>query len=158
MSDAVPMTRDGYNKIKADIERMESVEMPAIAEKIAAAREEGDLKENQEYHAQRENQGMLQAKINNLKDKLARSVIIDTSQIDTSKVCLGVTVVVRDVEFDDEETFTFVGAGEEDYMTGKILVTSPVGQGLIGRAVGDVCEIQIPKGTMQYEILEIRVD
>ena len=132
--------------------------MPLIAERIAAAREEGDLKENQEYHGQRENQGRLFAKINMLKDKLARSIIVDMSNIDTSKVSFGVTVVVRDVEFDEEETFALVGAGEEDYNTGKILVTSPVGQGLLGKSVGDICDIQIPKGTMQYEILDIRID
>lgn len=155
MSDLVPMTQEGYNKIKAEIERLEREEMPKIAEKIAAARDEGDLKENAEYHGQRERQGMMQAKINLLKDKLARGSIVDPSKLPKDEVAFGATVKVKDLEFDDEELFTLVGAGEEDYDTGKILVTSPIGQGLVGKKVGQVAEIAVPKGTLRFEILEI---
>ncbi len=95
MSASVPMTRDGYNKIRAEIDRLESVEMPKIAEKIAQARAEGDLKENAEYHAQRENQGLVQAKINELKDKLARAAIIDPTQLPKDEVVFGCTVTVK---------------------------------------------------------------
>ena len=113
MTDYIPMTQAGYNKIKAEVERMESVEMPKIAEKIAEARAEGDLKENAEYHGQRERQGQLQAKINYLRDKLSRASIVDMSKLPKDEVVFGATVVVKDLKYGDEETFTLVGAGEE---------------------------------------------
>ncbi len=149
------MSRDGFNKIKADIDRMESIEMPEITRKMADARAEGDLKENAEYHAQRENQGMLQAKINELKGKLARASIVDVSQLPKDEVVFGSTVTVKDVKYGDEEEFTLVGAGEDDYDTGKILCTSPIGQGLLGKRVGDVASIEAPAGTMHFEVVKI---
>jgi transcription elongation factor GreA len=158
MDDYFPMTREGYNKLKAEVERLEQVEMPAIAEKIAAARAEGDLRENAEYHAQREAQGLLQAKINLLKTKLARAQIIDPATLPRDQVCFGATVTVRDVEFGDEEEYTLVGAGEEDYDRGRILVTSPLGQGLLGKRVGERAVIPAPKGSYELEILAIRFD
>lgn len=153
--ESVPMTRDGYNKIKAEIERLENEELPIITEKIAEARAEGDLKENAEYHAQRENQGMMMAKINELKDKIARASIIDRSQLPKDEVVFGCTVTVKDLAYGDEEQFTLVGAGEEDYDAGKILVTSPFGQGLVGKKKGDVAEVDAPAGILKFEILEI---
>ena len=158
MSDLVPMSREGYNKLKAEVDQLDNVEMPQIAEKIASARSEGDLSENAEYHAQRENQGMVQAKINLLRDKLSRASIVDMSKIDKSEVAFGATVVVKDLDFDDEETYTLVGAGEEDYDTGKILVTSPIGQGLVGKKVGESAEIAVPKGTIKFEVVKIDYD
>ncbi|MEO8497290.1 MAG: transcription elongation factor GreA [Planctomycetota bacterium] len=158
MSDRIPMTQEGYNKIKAEAEQLERVEMPIIAEKIAEARAEGDLKENAEYHGQRERQGMLQAKINLLKSKLANATIVDTSRIPTDEVGFGATVTVKDLDFDDEEVFTLVGAGEEDYDTGKILISSPIGQGLLGKKVGEVAEIEAPKGTIKFEVVSIRYE
>jgi transcription elongation factor GreA len=158
MSDLIPVTRIGYEKLKADLEHLEGVEMPAIAARVAAARSEGDLSENAEYHGARESQGMLQAKINLLRDKLARASIIDTSKLPKDEVVFGATVVVKDLDFGDEETFILVGAGEEDYDAGKILVTSPLAQGLMGKKIGEKAEIPVPKGTMSFEILEIRFD
>lgn len=158
MSEMIPMTRTGYEKIKAEVEQMESVDMPAIAKRIADARAEGDLSENAEYHGARESQGMLQAKINLLKDKLARASIVDTSKLPKDEVVFGCTVIVKDLDFGDEETFILVGAGEEDYDEGKILVTSPLAQGLLSKKVGDKVEVPVPKGTMSFEILEIRFD
>jgi len=158
MMDSVPMTREGYNKIKAEIERLENEEMPAVTEKIAEAREEGDLKENAEYHAQRENQGMLMAKIHELKSKIARATIVDVSQLPKDEVVFGCTVTVEDVAYGDEEQFTLVGAGEEDYDTGKILVTSPFGQGLIGKKVGETAEVEVPAGKLKFKILKIEFD
>lgn len=155
MNDSVPMTRAGYNKIKAEMERLDSVEMPKITEKIAEARAEGDLKENAEYHAQRENQGMLQRKIDELKMKLARATIVDTSSLPKDEVVFGCTVTVEDLAYSDEEQFTLVGAGEEDYDTGKILVTSPLGQGLLGKKVGQTAEIDAPAGKMKFKVLKI---
>ena len=158
MMDSVPMTREGYNKIKAEIERLENEEMPAVTEKIAEAREEGDLKENAEYHAQRENQGMLMAKIHELKSKIARATIVDVSQLPKDEVVFGCTVTVEDIAYGDEEQFTLVGAGEEDYDTGKILVTSPFGQGLIGKKVGDIAEVEVPAGKLKFKILKIEFE
>ncbi len=158
MMDSVPMTREGYNKIKAEIERLENEEMPAVTEKIAEAREEGDLKENAEYHAQRATQGMLMAKIHELKSKIARASIVDVSQLPKDEVVFGCTVTVEDIAYGDEERFTLVGAGEEDYDTGKILVTSPFGQGLIGKKVGDTAEVEVPAGKLKFKILKIEFD
>jgi transcription elongation factor GreA len=156
MSDMVPMSRVGYDKLKAELDHMEQVEMPKVAERIAEARSAGDLKENAEYHGARESQGMLQAKINLLRDKLSRAGIVDASTLPKDEVVFGVTVVVKDVDFGDTEEFTLVGAGEEDYDAGKILITSPLAQGLLGKKVGQQAEIPVPKGTMRFEILEIR--
>jgi transcription elongation factor GreA len=149
------MTRTGYNKIKADIERLENEELPLVTEKIAEARAEGDLKENAEYHAQRENQGMLMAKLGELKDKIARASIVDPSKLPKDEVVFGCTVTVEDIAYSDEEEFTLVGAGEEDYDSGKILVTSPFGQGLIGKKVGETAEVEVPAGTLNFKILKI---
>ncbi len=155
MLDSVPMTREGYNKIKAEIHRLENEVMPEITQKIADARAEGDLKENAEYHAQRENQGKLAAKIGQLKDKLVRASIVDVSQLPKDEVVFGCTVTVEDLAYGDEEEFTLVGAGEEDYDAGKILVTSPFGQGLVGKKVGQTAEIEVPAGTQKFKILKI---
>jgi transcription elongation factor GreA len=158
MSDLVPMTRTGYDKLKAELEHMENVEMPKLAQRVAAARSEGDLSENAEYHGARESQGLLQAKINLLRDKLARASIVDPSRLPKDEVVFGATVVVKDLDFGDEEIFTLVGAGEEDYDSGKILVTSPLAQGLMGKKIGQQVEIPVPAGTMKFEIVEIRFE
>jgi transcription elongation factor GreA len=158
MDEYIPMTRSGYNKLKAEMQHMESVLMPAIAEKIASARAEGDLSENAEYHAQREAQGLLQAKINLIKSKLSRANIIDPSKLPRDQVSFGATVVVKDPDLGDEEVFTLVGAGEENYNEGRILTDSPLGQALIGRKLGDTVDVPAPKGTYQLEIVEIRFE
>lgn len=156
MSDYIPMTQAGYNKIKAEMEQLELVEMPKIAERIAQARAEGDLRENAEYHGQRERQGQVQAKINYLKSKLNKASIVDPSKLPKDEVVFGATVTVKDLDFDDEEVFTLVGAGEEDYDQGKILVTSPIGLGLVGKKIGDVAEIKAPKGMIRFQVVNIR--
>tara|TARA_B100002052_G_scaffold275469_1_gene279384 strand:- start:142 stop:603 length:462 start_codon:yes stop_codon:yes gene_type:complete len=152
------MTQEAYDRKKTEIERLEREEMPKIAEKIAAARDEGDLKENAEYHAQREAQGMLQAKINQLKSQLANASIVDPSKIKKDEIAFGAKVTVKDLDYDDEEEFTFVGSGDEDYDAGKYLITSPMGQGLLGKKVGDKVEIPVPKGTLKFEVLKIEYD
>ncbi len=156
MTDRIPMTQTGYSKKKAELERLQNEEMPIIEKRIAEARAEGDLKENAEYHGARESQGFLQAKINQLRDELARAVLIDPSKLPKDEVVFGCTVVVKDLDLDDEEEFTLVGAGEEDYMSGKILITSPLAQGMVGKKVGDKVEIEVPAGTTRFEILNIR--
>jgi len=158
MAERVPMTRTGFDKLKADLNVMENEQMPVIEKRIAAARAEGDLSENAEYHGARESQGMLQAKINMLRDKLARADIIDTSKLPKDQVVFGVTVKVKDLDFGDEEEFTLVGAGDEDYDVGKILITSPLARGLLGKKIGEKVEIEVPAGTNRFEILELRFD
>lgn len=155
MTDLVPMTRDRYNQLRIEVEQLETVEMPKIAERIAEARAEGDLKENAEYHAQRENQAFMQAKINQLKQQLANAYIIDPSKLSKDEVGLLSTVTVRDLDYDDEEQFTLVGAGDENYDTGHILSTSPIGAALMGKKIGDVVEVDVPKGILKFEILNI---
>ncbi|MFN3190222.1 MAG: transcription elongation factor GreA [Aureliella sp.] len=158
MSEMVPMTRDKYNELRDEIERLETVEMPKVTEKIAEARAEGDLKENAEYHGQRQNQGMLQAKINELKTMVANAFIIDPDKLNRDEVSLLATVTVKDLDYDDEEEFTMVGAGDEDYDTGKILSTSPIGVALMGKKIGDTVEVDVPKGKLRFEVLKIDYD
>jgi len=155
MTDYIPMSNSGYEKLKAELKQLQDVEMPAVAKRIAEARAEGDLKENAEYHGARESQGMLQAKINLLSDKLSRAQIIDTASLPKDVVAFGATVVVKDLDFGDKETFTLVGAGDENYDEGKILITSPLGQGLVGAKKGQKVEIDVPAGKMKFQILEI---
>ncbi len=156
--DRIPMTRAGYEKLKAEVDHLDSVEMPKASERVASARSEGDLSENAEYHGARETQGFLQAKINMLRDKLARAQIIDMSNLPRDEVVFGCTVVLMDLDLDEQETITLVGAGEEDYDHGRYLITSPLGQGLLGKKVGEKVEIPVPRGKMRFEVLEIRFD
>ncbi len=155
MSDIIPMTRIGYDKLRAELDVLENEKMPEVTKRIAEARAEGDLKENAEYHGARESQGMLQAKINLLKDKLSRSEIVDMSKLPKDEVVFGCTVIVKDLDFGDTEEFTLVGAGEEDFDEGKINVTSPLAQGLIGKKVGEKAEVEVPAGVNKFEILKI---
>jgi len=155
MSDYIPMTQTGYNNILAEIERIENEEMPVVREGLAEARAEGDLKENAEYHGQRETLAMLTAKVNSLKGKLARATIVDESKLPRDEVAFGAKVRVMDLDLDEEETFTLVGAGEEDFDKAMYPVTSPIGQGLLGKKVGDKVEIEVPKGIINFRILEI---
>ena len=154
-NERIPMTREGYEKLKADLDRMQHVEMLEVAKRIAAARELGDLSENAEYHAAREDQGMLNARIDALKDKLARADLVDRSKLPAGTVVFGARVRIKDIDSGEEEVYELVGPGQEDYDNNKILTTSPRGQGLLGKKVGDIAEIKVPRGSLRYEILEI---
>lgn len=156
-TDRIPMSKEGYDKLKAQLDKMKNEDMPRIAEQIAEARSFGDLSENAEYDAAREAQGMLQARINDLQDKLARAFVIDKSTLPTDRVVYGSKVKVTDLEFNDEEEFILVGPGEEDYDQNKILCNSPIGQGLLGKKIGEVAEIEVPKGTLKLRIDEINI-
>ena len=155
--DRQPITREGYDKLSAEVKHLEEEEMPQIVEKIAAARAEGDLSENAEYHGQREAQGMLQAKINQLKTKLANCYIVDKADMPKGVVTFGSTVTIKDLDLDEEETYEFVGPGEEDYdgAVMKILTNSPIAQGLMGKKEGDRVEIDLPRGSMSVEVVKI---
>lgn len=151
----IPMSREGYEKLRAALARMESVEMIAMAKRIAAARDLGDLSENAEYHAAREDQGMLVARIEELKSRLAHAFIVDPASVKSDEVAFGALVKVIDIELDEEECFHLVGPGDEDYDKNKILVSSPIGQALLGKKVGDQVEVQIPVGKIRFKITAI---
>jgi transcription elongation factor GreA len=154
-TERIPMSREGYDKLKADLDRMQNSEMIEVAKRIAAARELGDLSENAEYHAAREDQGMLQARINALKDKLSRAYFVDRSSLASDAVVFGCRAQVKDLDSGEEETFELVGPGDEDYGNNKILTTSPIGQGLLGKKRGEIAEIQVPMGLLRFEIVNI---
>jgi transcription elongation factor GreA len=154
-TDRVPMTREGYEKKKADLDRMQNTEMIEVAKRIAAARDMGDLSENAEYHAAREDHGMLQARIDALKDTLARAYIVERDSLPADTVVFGSRVRIKDLDSSEEETYHIVGPGQEDYENNKILSTSPRGQALLGKKVGEVLELRVPRGTLRYEVLEI---
>jgi transcription elongation factor GreA len=153
----IPMSKESYEKLRAQLDRMKNEDMPRIAEQIAQARGFGDLSENAEYDAAREAQGMLQARIVDLEAKLALAFIVDKTTIKTDQVVYGTKVKVYDLDLDDHEEFILVGPGEEDYDQNKILCNSPIGQGLLGKKVGETTEIAVPRGTLRFRIEEIGV-
>ena len=157
-SDRIPMSKEGYEKLKAQLDKMKNEDMSRIAEQIAQARGYGDLSENAEFDAAVEAQGMLQARINDLQDKLSRAFIVDKTNMPTDRVVFGSKVRVLDVDLGEEEDFVLVGPGEEDYDNNRILLTSPIGQGLVNKKVGDEVEVPIPRGTLKLKIVEIGVE
>jgi transcription elongation factor GreA len=153
--DRIPMTREGYEKKKAELDHLQNVLMLEVTKRVAAAREMGDLSENAEYHAAREDQGQLQAKIDLLKYQLSRAYFINTETLPKDVVVFGSKVTVFDEDLEEEETFELVGPGQEDLSQGRILTTSPIGQGLIGKKKGEKAEIQAPKGVIRFKVLKI---
>jgi len=154
-NERIPMSREGYDKKKAQLDHMKNVQMIEVTKRVATAREMGDLSENAEYHAAREDQGMLQARIRQLEDELARAFIVDRSNLPNDAVVFGARVKIKDLDFDEEEEYTLVGPGEEDYDNNKILTSSPIGQGLLGKKLGETVEIQVPSGVLHYKVLAI---
>src|SRR3954454_24930702 len=155
--DRIPMTREGYEKLKTELSHLNDVKMIEVTKRVASARDLGDLSENAEYHAAREDQGMLQAKIDMLKDQLSRAFIIDKGSLPTDSVAFGSRVKVKDLDLDEEETFELVGPGQENPDTNRILTSSPIAQGLLGKKKGEVAEIPVPRGTLRFKVLAIEV-
>lgn len=153
-----PISRDGYDKLREEIRRLQEEERPVIVERVAAARAEGDLSENAEYHGQQDQLRLLDAKINQLKSKLAGCRIVDKADMPAGVVAFGSLVTVRDLGDGLEETYELVGPGEEDYDGDvmKILTSSPIGQGLLGKKVGEQAAVEIPRGTLRMEIVQIQ--
>ena len=154
--DRQPITREGYDKLKAEIREIETVLLPRCLEALKTAREEGDLSENAEYHSQRETQGMLKAKVAQLKGKLANTRVVEKGEIGGGEVAFGCVVTVKDSD-GDEERYELVGPGEEDYMAEpmKILTGSPIGEALMGLKVGQKAEVELPAGTTTLEVLNV---
>jgi transcription elongation factor GreA len=153
--DTVPMTREGFDKLQAEVTELEA-RRPKVLLQIKEAREKGDLSENAEYHAAREDLSMLEGRIREMKDKISRAEIVDKSKIGGNQVVFGAHVKLKSLSDGEEEEYTLVGEGENDPLNGKILTTSPMGQALLTKKVGDKIEVPAPKGTLKFKILEIR--
>lgn len=158
MVERVPMTRTGYEKLKSELKRLKSTDRYEIVREIETARAHGDLSENAEYDAAKERQGHIEGRISLLEDKVARAQVIEPGTEPPEAVRFGVTVVLVDVETDEEVTYTLVGEDESDVTAGLISVTSPVARALLGKQPDDEVQVRVPKGTRQFEIRDIRFD
>ena len=149
----IPMTAKGAKALREELEKLKREDRPRITAAIAEAREHGDLKENVEYHAAREQQGFCEGRINEIESKLGAAQIIDITELtNTGKVIFGVTVTIIDVDTDEEKVYQIVGDDEANIKQGKLSVNSPIARGLIGREEGDVVQIDTPGGTREYEV------
>ena len=157
MSDTVYVSKDAFEKMRQELQHMKSVERPAASRAIAEAREKGDLKENAEYDAAKESQGLLEAKIALLEGQIASARILDEATIDTSKVSILTKVKVINLNTKKEMTYKIVSEKEADLKAGKISITSPIGRGLLGKKVGDVAEVQAPAGVITFKIEDISI-
>jgi transcription elongation factor GreA len=153
----VYVTKDTLEKMKAELLHMRTVERPAASKAIAEAREKGDLKENAEYDAAKESQGILEAKIKKLESEIATARIVDENAVDTSKVSLLTKVTVTNLAAKKQQTYQIVSEKEADLKAGKISVNSPIGKGLLGKIVGDVAEVQVPAGILKLKIENITI-
>ncbi|KAA1175790.1 transcription elongation factor GreA [Marinobacter salinexigens] len=156
MSERVPMTKTGEARLRAELQKLKSEDRPQVIAAIAEAREHGDLKENAEYHAAREQQGFIEGRIQEIEGKLSVAQVIDvTTMENTGKVIFGTTVQLINVETDEEVKYQIVGEDEADIKAGKISVSSPIARALVGKSEGDVVAIRVPSGTVEYEIGEV---
>lgn len=155
MSKVSYYTEEGLKKLRKDLNYLKDVERPKASNAIAEARDKGDLSENAEYHAAKEEQSLLETKIAKLKNVVASARILDESQIDTSKVLIHSIVKIKNTANGMEFSYTLVADSESDVRNGKLSVNSPIGQGLLGKEVGDVVDIKVPAGIMKFEILDI---
>ncbi|WP_027387067.1 transcription elongation factor GreA [Chryseobacterium gregarium] len=150
------VTKEGLEKMKAELEQLETVERPKITMQIAEARDKGDLSENAEYDAAKEAQGMLEMRISKLKDVISSSKVIDESQLDTSKVSILTTVRLKNNATNQEQVFTLVPDNESDLKAGKISVSTPIAKGLLGKVIGETADITLPNGNkLSFEVLDI---
>ncbi|MBL7729341.1 MAG: transcription elongation factor GreA [Dinghuibacter sp.] len=157
MSTVNYVTKDTFEQMKIELQRMKSVDRPAASRAIAEAREKGDLKENAEYDAAKEAQGMLEAKIKMLEDTIANARILDESNIDTSKASILTRVTVTNLATKKQMTYQLVSEKEADLKAMKISISSPIGKGLLGKKTGEIAEIQVPAGTLKLQVDAISV-
>lgn len=146
---------EGLKKLKDELLQLEQVERPRVTQEIADARDKGDLSENAEYHAAKEEQSHLETKIAKLKNVISNARILDESQLDTSKILIHSIVKIKNVANKMEFSYTLVADSETDVRNGKLSVSSPIGKGLLGKEVGEIAEIKVPNGIMKFEVLEI---
>lgn len=157
MSETMYVTKETFDKMREELQRMKGIDRPAASRAIAEAREKGDLKENAEYDAAKEAQGMLEAKIKYLEGSISTAKIVDESTIDTSKVTILTKVTITNMATKKTVTYQLVGEKEADLKVGKISASSPIGKGLMGKVIGDIAEIQAPNGLMKFRIDNITV-
>lgn len=148
-------TSEGLKKLKDELNQLRDVERPKASQAIAEARDKGDLSENAEYDAAKEAQGLLELRISKMEEVVASARVIDESQLDTSKILVHSHVRIKNLANKMEVTYKLVAQSEADLKTGKISVDSPIGKGLLGKKGGDIAEVEVPNGTMKFEILEI---
>lgn len=151
------MTQEGYDKLVAEIDQLKQVERGKISKEIAEARDKGDLSENAEYHAAKDAQGLLEARINKLELQLADAQVLDESAIDTSRVSVLTKVTIKNKKNNKEVTYKLVSAAEANLKEKKISVSSPIGSGLLGKEVGEIAEVTVPSGKLEFEIMAINI-
>jgi transcription elongation factor GreA len=151
----VPMTSQSFEKLDEELRRIKSVDRPEVIRAIGEAREHGDISENAEYHAAKDRQGYIEARVRVLEDKISRAEVIDISKLSGDAVKFGATVAVADEETDQETTYQIVGTDEADIKAGLLSVTSPLGRALIGKTIGDSVDVHTPSGLKSYEILSV---
>ena len=156
MSEKFPMTPAGHAWMKAQVKKLKEVDRPAVAKAIEIARGHGDLSENADYDAAKEEQGMIEARIREYETKLALSQVIDPTSLSGDRVKFGATVTFEDVDTEEQNTYTIVGAHEADIKLGRISVSAPVARALIGKAIGDEVSVRTPKGTRVVEIQDVK--
>ena len=152
------MTKEGLEKLQEEVKYLRTVKRPEIARAIAEAREKGDLSENAEYHAAKEEQGHLEAKLSEMETKLANARVMDGSDVDLSKANILSTVEVLNKKANKKMKFTLVSEAEANLKEGKLSITSPIGKALLGKAIGDITKAQTPAGTIEFEILKITME
>lgn len=153
------VTKEGLDKLRAELEQLESFERPKISQQIAEARDKGDLSENAEYDAAKEAQGLLELKIGKLQDQIANARVIDPSLLDSSKVSILSKVKIKNMANGMEMTYVLVPETEADLSKGKISVNTPIAKGLLGKKLGEIADIELPNGSkMQFEVLEIKIE
>jgi transcription elongation factor GreA len=157
MTDYIYLSQEGYDKIKSELEEMKTIKRPEIIKKISEARDFGDLKENAEYHAAKEAQSVIETKILKLEQTLIRARILKKSDMATDKVTILSQVKLKDLNRNIEMEYTLVSSEESDFKNSKISTTSPVGKALLGKKSGDVVEIKVPAGILNYEILDVKL-
>lgn len=158
MADRVPMSPRGHAQLEAELKRLKTVDRQQIVKEIEIARAHGDISENAEFEAAKERQSHIEGRIRTIEDRLARAQVIDTTGQTPDAVRFGATVLLTDVETGEEITYTLVGEDESDASQGMISVTSPVGRALIGKPADEVVRVQVPRGTREFEIRQIRFD
>ena len=155
MSGSVPMTLEGHARLQEELKNLIRFERPKVVKDIEIARGHGDLSENAEYDAAKDRQGMIEGRIRELNDKLARAQVINVAQIESEKIVFGAKVTLFDVDTEAEVTYQLVGEDEADLKVGKISVTSPVGKALIGAQIDDEVRIKVPSGLKTYEVVDV---
>ena len=153
--DKFPMTPEGHARLEEELRRLKNDERPAVIRAIAEARAHGDLSENAEYHAARERQGFIEGRLAELKDILSRAEVIDASKLSGDVVRFSATVMLADLDTDEEINYRIVGSHEADIAQGRISITSPLGRALIGKTIGDTVEVSTPRGAKAYEVVKV---